>query len=51
MMKLLGRRSWQRRLCGDLLVDGGGDEQAIGAVGRKLPQLGVVPSLALVVLP
>lgn len=33
----------------DFLVDDGGDGQAIEAVGKGLPQLDIVPSLALVV--
>jgi hypothetical protein len=35
--------------CEDLLVDDSGDRQAVEAVGESLPQLNVVPSLALVV--
>jgi hypothetical protein len=35
--------------CEDLLVDDSGDRQAVEAVGEGLPQLNVVPSLALVV--
>ena len=33
----------------DLLVDDGGEGEAVEAVGEGLPQLDVVPSLALVV--
>jgi hypothetical protein len=33
----------------DLLVDDGGDGQAVEAISEGLPQLDVVPSLALVV--
>jgi len=33
----------------DLLVDDGGDGQAVEAVGKRLPQLDVVPPFALIV--
>ena len=33
----------------DLLVDNGGNGEAVEAVGKRLPQLDVVPTLALVV--
>lgn len=35
--------------CEDLLVDDGGNRQAVEAIGKCLPQLDVVPSLALIV--
>jgi len=35
--------------CENLLIDNGGDRQAVEAVGERLPQLDVVPSLALIV--
>lgn len=35
----------------DLLIDDGGDRQAVEAVGKGLPQLDVVPPFALIVEP